>query len=187
MFDPWLEQARADALMAALATVIPWAQHEIDIAGRQIPQPRLSAWFGDPGASYTYSGLSLSPAPWPDLVAQLRADVEAATGARFNSVLMNLYRDGADSMGWHADAEKALGPDPLIASVSLGAHRRFLLRHRKRTESPVELELGGGSLVLIGGATQHHWRHAVPKTRRPVGPRINLTFRRILAADAISG
>ncbi len=178
--DPWLDEGDARRLMSALSEDVEWTQRSIRMGARIIPQPRLTAWFGEPGATYTYSGLTLDPAPFPPAVAEIRAAVEDECGARFNGVLLNLYRDGADSMGWHADAERELGKDPLIASVSLGASRRFVLRHRKRAAPAVEFELGGGSLLVMGGTTQHHWRHGIPKTRRAVGPRVNLTFRRIV-------
>ncbi len=178
---------QADRLLAALLDTTAWEQHVIRMGARRIPCPRLSAWYGDPGARYTYSGLSLEPAPWTPAVAQVRTAVEAAVGACFNSVLLNLYRDGADSMGWHADREPELGPEPLIASVSLGAVRDFVLRHRRRKDLPtLRLPLGHGSLLLMAGPTQHHWRHALPRTRRPVGPRVNLTFRRIVAPRPLS-
>jgi alkylated DNA repair dioxygenase AlkB len=176
-----LDGPSADRLLAALLTEVAWERHVVRIAGRDLPCPRLSAWYGDPGATYTYSGLSLRPAPWIEPVAEIRRAVEAATGRIFDSVLANLYRDGGDSMGWHSDDEAELGPDPPIASVSLGATRRFVLRHRRRRDAPrLDLPLAHGSLLLMQGPTQHYWRHALPKTRRPVGARVNLTFRRIV-------
>jgi alkylated DNA repair dioxygenase AlkB len=142
-------------------------------------QPRLVAWFGDPEASYTYSGLKLVPEPWPARLASLRARVEEQAGAAFNSVLCNLYRDGADSMGLHSDDERELGQNPIIASVSLGETRRFVMRHKKKAAERLDLDLPGGSLLVMAGTTQHHWRHGVPKQRAIEGARINLTFRRI--------
>lgn len=167
--------------MTALTTAVQWEQHTVRIAGRRLACPRLSAWYGDPGARYAYSGLALEPSPWPAPVARLRELVESRIDAPFDSVLLNLYRDGADSMGWHSDDEPELGPTPLIASVSLGATRRFVLRHRRRRDvAAVEIALAPGSLLVMSGPTQRAWRHALPKTRRPVGPRINLTFRQVL-------
>ena len=176
-FLPDPEAARLfDALRAGLA----WAPHRVRLFGREYPTPRLCAWHGDAGARYAYSGQPLEPAPWPPALARLRAQIETVCGQVFNGVLCNLYRDGADSMGWHSDDEASLGPQPVIASVSLGAARRFVLRHRQRRElKPLTLVLGHGSLLVMAGATQHHWQHAVPRTRHADGMRINLTFRRV--------
>ena len=148
------------------------------LRGREVDCPRLSGWEGD--AAYSYSGLTLRPAPWTPGVTAVRRRIEAATGDAFNSVLANLYRDGGDRMGWHADDEPELGRSPVIASASFGAPRRFLLRP-KRGGASVCILLEPGSLLVMRGATQRHWTHSVPPTRRTVGPRINLTFRRILA------
>ncbi len=165
-------------LFQALQNSIPWQQHVIKVYGRSLPAPRLSAWYGDPGAVYSYSGLRLEPLPWtPDLL-EIRSIVEELVTAQFNSALLNLYRDGRDSVGWHSDAEPELGRNPLIASVSLGAIRRFVLQHKKIRQQVV-LDLPPGSVLLMSGPTQHYWRHQLPKTRRTVGPRINLTFRLI--------
>jgi alkylated DNA repair dioxygenase AlkB len=127
-----------------------------------------------------YSGTPHQPLPWTPALELVRERVLGLTGCAFNSVLLNLYRDGRDGMGWHSDDEPELGRDPVIASVSLGAPRRFCLRHRRRKDQRLDVSLGPGSLLLMAGATQHHWVHAVPKTALPVGPRVNLTFRQIL-------
>lgn len=182
LFDPqFLPPAEAATLLAALSGAVAWEQRSIRLFGQNHPQPRLSAWYGDAGAAYTYSGLRWEPRPWLPALAALRQRLEAATGARFNSVLLNHYRDGHDSMGYHADDEPELGPAPVIASLSLGATRRFRLRPRPGGEgvgaAPLGLDLTSGSLLLMRGATQQNWQHAVPKTARPVGPRLNLTFR----------
>ena len=167
----------ARALFDDLRTEIRWERHRVRIRGREIDCPRLSAWEGD--EAYSYSGLALRPEPWTPRVAAVRRRIEAATGERFNGVLANLYRDGADRLGWHADDEPELGPAPVIASASFGAPRRFLLRPKRGGASaPIVLE--PGSLLVMRGETQRHWLHSAPPTRRPVGPRINLTFRRIL-------
>nr|WP_220486510.1 alpha-ketoglutarate-dependent dioxygenase AlkB [Luteimonas sp. MC1782] len=183
----WLAQDAADALFAHLQAEVPWSVHRIRLFGRLVDSPRLSCWIGDPGAGYTYSGTRFEPHPWPPLLADLRVRVAETCGEEFNSVLANLYRDGRDSMGWHRDDEPELGPRPVIASLSLGATRRFVLKEgvaagsagapRKRV-----FELGHGSLLRMAGDTQRHYRHALPRTARPVGPRINLTFRRIRSA-----
>lgn len=169
----------ADRHCGTLRGAIGWEQEEILIFGERRRVPRLVAWHGDPGTTYAYSGTSHEPRPWTPELEAIRDRVECLAGHSFNAVLLNLYRDGRDGMGWHADDEPELGPDPVIASVSLGATRRFRLKHRRNRAEPVTLELGHGSLLLMAGATQRHWLHAVPKTATPVGERINLTFRRI--------
>jgi alkylated DNA repair dioxygenase AlkB len=180
-YDPaFLPTAEADALLTALREDIAWERHRIRLFGREVDVPRLASWIGDPGTDYRYSGTRFAPRPWPVALVPLRARVEAACGARFNAVLANLYRDGADSMGWHADDEPELGPRPVIASVSLGAPRRFRLRHRRDPARRWEQALAHGSLLLMRGPTQANYRHDLPRTRAVVGPRINLTFRAIL-------
>jgi len=173
------EAAASDALFEALYNETAWQQHVITLYGRAVAAPRLSAWYGDTGAVYTYSGLRLEPLPWTPTLQTIKNRVEALAATRFNSVLLNLYRSGQDSMGWHSDAEAELGRNPVIASVSLGAVRRFLLRHKKQKLN-MEIQLEHGSVLILRGATQQHWRHALPKTRKPSGPRINLTFRAIV-------
>lgn len=158
-----------------------WQQEWIMIAGKKVRVPRLVCWYGDRGAVYRYSGVDHQPLPWTAGLAELKQRVECVAGASFNSVLGNYYRTGADSMGWHADKEKELGDNPVIASLSFGAARRFLLRHN-RTREILGLELCSGSLLLMAGSLQHHWRHCVPKTPDCCEARINLTFRRIVPA-----
>ena len=173
----------ADAAFAALLAETPWRQERIVVYGRAILQPRLTVWYGDPDARYAYSGLALEPLPWTPLLADLKARVEAAAGARFDSLLMNFYRDGRDSVSWHSDAEPELGRNPVIASLSFGARRRFQLRSRPPLPpARHELPLDHGDLLVMRGATQHEWAHQVPRTARPVGPRINLTFRLVRGA-----
>jgi len=180
--DPrWLASDAADALFAALRDTLPWQTHRLRLFGREVAAPRLSAWVGDPGARYRYSGTLFEPGPWPDALLPLREQLSAALGTQFNSVLANLYRDGGDAMGWHSDNEPELGPAPVIASLSLGATRRFVLRHRADPAQRLALDLAHGSLLLMAGDTQRNYRHAVPRTARPVGPRINLTFRHVTA------
>ena len=181
----FLDSVDADQLLRQLLDGIEWEQHQVTIFGRQLPAPRLSAWYGDPDARYTYSGLSLIPRPWTEPLSTLKTRIEAVADDAFNSVLLNQYRDGQDSMGWHSDNEPELGPAPTIASLSLGGERHFLLRHKKRQELDlIELPLSHGSLLIMRGPTQAHWKHQVPKTRRPVAPRLNLTFRRIVGPGA---
>jgi alkylated DNA repair dioxygenase AlkB len=169
----------SDRLLTELTQTIDWRQDWITLYGRSLPQPRLTAWYGDPGKSYTYSGITMLPTPWTPLLLDLKTKVEAVAGVMFNSVLINLYRDGSDSMGWHSDDEPALGQNPVIGSLSLGGTRRFMLRHRFERNWKHQLELTAGSFLLMQGTTQHYWQHQVPKTKRPIPPRINLTFRTI--------
>ena len=180
LHEGWLSSGEARDLSAALMREIAWRHERIRVRGREYMQPRLVAWFGDPGAAYTYSGLQLVPEPWSERLGSLRARTERAAEHPFNSVLCNLYRDGNDSMGLHADAEPELGPNPIIASVSLGATRRFVLRHAKDRSARLDLDLTDGSLLVMSGTTQHFWRHGVPKQKTIAGARINLTFRRIV-------
>lgn len=169
----------ASRLFDSLRSGIHWRQEEIVIFGQRRLVPRLVAWHGDPGASYRYSGTDHDPEPWTPALERVRARVSELSGTSFNAVLLNLYRDGRDGMGWHADDEPELGRNPVIASVSLGTPRRFCLRHRRRKDLKLDLELPHGSLLVMAGPMQHHWVHALPKTRRPVGERINLTFRQV--------
>jgi len=190
LLDPdFLAPEQALAYLRELQKTLDWRQEPIRLFGREVLQPRLTAWYGDATAYYGYSGLRLAPLPWTPALLDLREQVEAAAGARFNSVLLNLYRYGQDSMGWHADDEPELGPTPVIASLSLGATRRFRLRPRDAQATPhalVSLELTNGSLLLMRGPTQQHWLHAVPKTARPVAARCNLTFRWVTPAQSTS-
>lgn len=174
LYPDALAPAAAARLFALLQTTIAWRQEIATLMGRRIPIPRLTAWHG--AAGYVYSGIRLTPAPWTPPLLELKAVAERLAGQTFDSVLLNLYRDGRDSVSWHADNETGLGRDPVIASVSLGAVRRFQLKHRRRPER-LTLDLPHGSCLIMAGATQHHWLHQLPKTSREVGPRINLTFR----------
>jgi alkylated DNA repair dioxygenase AlkB len=157
---------------------LEWQQHQITLFGRSVAQPRLSAWYGDPGTSYRYSGLQLEPLAWQPSLLELKNNLNRQLQYPFNSVLANAYRDGSDSMGWHADNESELGSHPVIAAISLGAVRRFLIRKTGESQSS-GLLLEHGSLLLMKGACQQVYQHSLPKTRLPVGLRISLTFRRI--------
>ena len=180
-FDPhWLDAGAAAALLAALRDTIAWEVHRIRLFGREHASPRLSCWIGDPGARYRYSGSQFEPQPWPQALDRVRARLVRELGVDFNSVLANRYRDGRDAMGWHGDDERELGPQPVIASLSLGATRRFVLKHRQEPGRKLALDLPGGSLLVMAGTTQQQYRHALPRTAKPVGERINLTFRRVL-------
>ncbi len=172
-----------DQLMAQLVDETAWRQEKITVYGKPYPQPRLSAWHGDMG--YSYSGIRLQPLPWTPVLWRLKQRIETLTQERFNSVLLNYYRDHNDSMGMHSDDERELGKQPAIASLSLGEARDFILKHRRRKDlKPVKLPLDSGSLLLMRGDTQQNWRHGINKLRRACGPRINLTFRNIIAVKA---
>ncbi len=169
-----------DAVLHELIADIPWRQERISVWGKMYSQPRLIAWYGDRGSYYTYSGITLAPLPWTDLLLEIRNRVETVTATAFNSVLINYYRDNRDSMGFHSDDEPELGDRPVIASVSLGEERTFVLKHKlNKLAKPVRLRLEWGSLLLMRGETQRYWKHGIAKETRRSGPRVNLTFRRI--------
>ncbi|WP_020655228.1 alpha-ketoglutarate-dependent dioxygenase AlkB family protein [Massilia niastensis] len=171
---PW---TNADVL-ARLIAETPWREETVVVYGKRHLQPRLSAWYGD--AAYRYSGLTLAPAPFTPLLQALRAAVEDVTGHDYNSVLLNYYRNGCDSMGMHSDDEPELGPAPVIASLSFGAERVFILRH-KRSKQTIRLPLSGGNLLVMSGFMQQNWLHGINKTTKSLEPRVNLTFRKILS------
>jgi alkylated DNA repair dioxygenase AlkB len=171
-YPGWVDDA--DQLFARLREGIAWEQHTITLYGRTVLTPRLTSWMGD--GPYRYSGIVNEPTPWPDALADLRERLRNELGVDFNSCLANLYRDGSDSMGYHSDNEPELGGRPTIASISLGDPRRFVLRHRSTGER-WSWDLGHGDLLVMRDESQGDYAHAIPKTSRPVGPRMNLTFR----------
>jgi alkylated DNA repair dioxygenase AlkB len=171
----------ASVLFARIETDTAWESSEIRMFGRWVPEPRRVAWQGEPGMLYRYSGVTRTPSPFGPAVLELRERLYREIGHRFNSVLLNFYRDGRDSMGWHRDNEPELGPEPWIASISLGAPRRFLFRSRADRGVKREVLLESGGLLLMGGKTQELWDHAIPKSLKVKAPRINLTFRMIQA------
>lgn len=169
------------ALLRRLIAEVAWRAEEVVMWGRRLPQPRLTAWYGDAGARYAYSGIELHPLPWTPLLLDIKARIERTVGSSFNSALLNYYRDHHDSIGFHSDNEPELGERPVIASLSLGEERNFILKHKTAKHlEPVRLHLAPGSLLLMKGDTQRCWRHGIPKESRPCGPRINLTFRQII-------
>lgn len=174
----------ADAWRDALAREIPWETHRIRLFGREVDSPRLSCWIGDEGTDYTYSRTRFAPRAWTPALAAIRDALATRFELRFNSVLANLYRDGRDSMGWHSDDEPELGDAPVIASLSLGAPRRFRFRSRETRELAGAIELAHGSLLVMRGATQRLYQHDLPRSARLDDARINLTFREILRPDA---
>lgn len=168
-------------LMSRLIGQVDWRSESIVLWGKSVMQPRLVAWYGDPGCSYGYSGIRLEPMPWSPEIRRVRRIVSDICGVGFNSVLLNYYRDHRDSMGEHSDDEPELGPRPTIASLSLGAERTFVLRHRHdKSVRSLRLLLASGSLLVMSGTTQNNWKHGLPKRKDECGPRVNLTFRRIL-------
>lgn len=177
VFDPDTQAQLFDTLYRE----IRWTQRHMNLYGRSTPMPRLTAWYADAGIHYAYSGGQEPRNDWIPPLLEIKQRVEQTVGSRFNGALLNLYRDGSDSVGWHSDNETSLGDKPVIASVSLGAPRRFRLQHKKHKRESVGIDLEPGSVLVMRGETQRHWRHQLPKTRRPVGPRINITFRHVEA------
>lgn len=160
---------------------IAWRQEAIQLFGKPVMQPRLTAWYGDNDKAYSYSGITMQPLPWTRALHEIKEKIEKQSGHLFNSALLNLYRDGNDSMGWHRDNEKELGPDPVIASLSLGAKRMFRFRNYQDKKMVISVPLSSGSLLLMSGATQTHWQHQLPKNKEAMGIRINITFRHIFS------
>ncbi len=175
----------SDQIFKDLRENIAWQQGEITIFGKRVLEPRLTAWYGDAGKTYTYSSKKQEPLAWTETLFFIKNEIKKQlkqskyTPSVFNSVLCNFYRNGNDSMGWHQDNERELGLNPLIASVNFGESRRFLFRRKDDKNEKHELLLTHGSLLIMAGAMQHHWQHAVPKEPKCLKPRINLTFRHI--------
>lgn len=171
-------QDEARLYFQALLEESAWRHEMLRLWGKEIAQPRLTAWYGDAGKEYRFSGLSLQPNPWTPLLLKMKQDILAATGDDFNSVLLNLYRNEQDSVAWHSDDESELGKQPVIVSLSLGATRTFKFRHKTKGHK-VSVDLPAGSLLRMAGGTQRYWAHAVLKEKVPMEARINLTFRQI--------
>ncbi len=170
---------QANAWLDRLRGELDWSQHRVRVFGKVHGAPRLSAWHGDADCEYTYSALTLVPAPWTPTLLQIRAVACDAAGVEFNAVLANWYRDGNDSMGWHSDDEPELGENPVLGSLSLGEPRRFRMRDRSRRQPPFGFDLMHGSFLILTAHANREWQHSIPKTARRVGDRINLTFRRV--------
>ncbi|MBX2867911.1 MAG: alpha-ketoglutarate-dependent dioxygenase AlkB [Acidiferrobacterales bacterium] len=181
LYEPFLHSSQADYLYTQLSDYVDWTQPEITLYGRKVKSPRLAAWYGDDDAIYRYSGLTNYPSPWTPELLEVKNQIQLFLGAKFNSVLLNLYRSGEDAMGWHSDNEKELGDTPVIASLSLGATRRFLFRRRDAQPrgGSTGLNLRHGSLLVMAGNTQRNWQHSISRTKKPTEPRINLTFRQV--------
>ena len=181
LYPAYFSESLADRLLLELRDTTAWRQEAFKLYGKSVYFPRLTAWYGDPRASYFYSGIRNVPLPWTPAIWEVKRAVEPAAGVEFNSVLLNRYRTGKDSVSWHADDEPEFGERPVIASVSFGSTRLFQLKHKKRKELKASIELAHGSLLIMRGGTQANWLHQVPKTARPVEERLNLTFRAIVA------
>lgn len=176
-YPSFFDTAEAENIFKELLDTIPWQQDNIKVYGKVHAQPRLTALFGNDNKSYTYSNITMQPHPWNIVLQKIKFKIEEIVDASFSTVLLNLYRDGKDSNGWHADDEKELGQNPIIASISLGAERYFHLKHKSDKNLKQKILLENGSLLILKGPTQHHWLHQIPKTAKPIAPRINLTFR----------
>ena len=177
----FLATEEAKSYFKLLQEKVSWRADKIKLYGKEHDVPRLQAWYADEGKSYTYSKIKLNPLPWINPILELKQKIERKTQGHFNSVLINLYRTGEDYVAWHADDEPELGPEPLIASLSLGGVRRFQLKHRYHKEiKPISLDLAPGSLVIMSGALQENWIHRISPTKKEANPRINLTFRKIV-------
>jgi alkylated DNA repair dioxygenase AlkB len=179
LIPKFLNSGAAQGLLLRLKSTLAWEQYPIKLFGKTILQPRLIAFHGDSNIQYTYSRLTLKAMPWTKELLELKAALEQFCQQDFNSVLLNLYRDGSDSMGWHSDDERELGRDPMIASVSLGAERKFQFKHRSNCHKKQDVSLESGSLLVMAGACQTNWLHCLPRTTKPTGERINLTFRKV--------
>ncbi|MFV8224668.1 alpha-ketoglutarate-dependent dioxygenase AlkB family protein [Christiangramia aquimixticola] len=178
-YPNFLSPPLATKIYDQLLSLSSWKQEPIKIFGKEIMQPRLTLLFGETDMKYGYSGIKMETEPFPDFLRELKNDCESVTNTSFNVCLANLYRDGSDSMGWHSDDEKELGDKPVIASISLGEERMFHLKHKTNPEEKYKKRLQHGSLLIMQGSTQKFWKHQLPKTKKGIGPRINLTFRKI--------
>ncbi|MFL5785893.1 MAG: alpha-ketoglutarate-dependent dioxygenase AlkB family protein [Bacteriovoracaceae bacterium] len=172
----------AHLLLEKLISTIEWSQPSIKLYGKSFPMPRLSAWYGDEGTTYKYSGILNIPLPWTRELLLIKKKTEEATGTTYNSVLLNYYRSGADHMSWHADDEKSLRLGPVIASISLGETRKFSVKHKHEKLPTISLSLDSGSLVVMKGKMQDSWLHRINPSKRVTDPRINLTFRNVTSA-----
>lgn len=176
-YPRFFEKEKADIIYSELEKTVSWQQDFIRVFGKTHAQPRLTAFYGNKEKSYSYSNLKMEPHPWIPLLEKIKLEVEKASNTDFNAVLLNYYRNGKDSNGWHADNEKELGNNPIIASLSFGAERLFQLKHNYEKSLKRNIVLQHGSLLLMKGTTQHFWKHQIPKTTKSIDPRINLTFR----------
>ena len=167
-------------LLTTLIDTTPWRCEEIVMWGKKMQQPRLSAWYGDNESHYSYSGIHLTPLPWTPLLKKIKCKIESIATSQFNSVLLNYYRNNLDSMGMHSDDERELGQHPVIASFSLGAERTLIFKHKQKKYRTVKIPLHSGSLLIMSGNTQNQWSHGILKEKMSCGPRINLTYRKVI-------
>ncbi|WP_339703266.1 alpha-ketoglutarate-dependent dioxygenase AlkB [uncultured Marixanthomonas sp.] len=181
-YPHFFSEKKAYTYFETLLKETNWQQDDITVFGKTYKQPRLTALYGENGKSYSYSGITMTPLPLTPVLTKIKNKVEEISNVKFNVVLLNLYRDGKDSNGWHSDDEKELGENPVIASVSFGAERIFHLKHKQDKASKYKVNLKNGSLLVMKGQTQHFWKHQIPKTKKSVSPRINLTFRKIMSS-----
>ncbi|MEO8392950.1 MAG: alpha-ketoglutarate-dependent dioxygenase AlkB [Chloroflexota bacterium] len=177
LYRQFFKLEEREVLLKRLSDEIEWKQESIRIVGKTVPIPRLTAWYGDEGTVYKWSGITQQPTAWTPLLLMIKQAVEAVAQTTFNSVLLNQYRSGQDSVAWHSDDEAEL--DPVIASVSFGAERKFQFKRIDDPKQRLSIDLPDGSLLIMGGTTQQYWRHRIPKTTLPQTTRINLTFRTI--------
>ena len=179
IYRHFFDEAASNQLFETLTQEINWRQEYMKIHGLAHPIPRLTAWHGDEGSSYSYSGIEMHPEPWTDTLQFIKQAIESIAQVQFNSVLLNFYRDGNDSVGWHSDNEPELGNYPVIGSVSLGGTRKFSFKPKQKARSSdkYDIDLSNGDVLLMQGETQQYWYHQIPKTKKSVAPRINLTFR----------
>ena len=179
LFENFIDNKHASSYYELLLNEIPWQKRSITMFGKTVDQPRLISWHAENDIKYSYSGIELEPSPWTLTLLNIKKTVQTKIKHEFNSAFINLYRHGRDYMGWHRDNEKELGPDPLIASVSLGAKRKLKFKHLKDKDLRYDIELDSGSLLIMSGEIQHHWKHCLPKALRINEPRINITFRQV--------
>jgi alkylated DNA repair dioxygenase AlkB len=176
-YPNFFSDEKSDLFFEKLQDEIHWKQEPIIIFGQQVMQPRLTAWYGESDNNYSYSGITMQTYPWTDTLLEIKEQIEKNSGVKFTGALLNFYRDEKDSMGWHNDNEKELGINPVIGSVSFGATRTFKFQKIKNKNLQVSIDLTHGSFLLMRGKTQHLWKHSIPKRTKPLGPRINITFR----------
>jgi alkylated DNA repair dioxygenase AlkB len=178
MYRNFFSKAESDRMFQELRRSIKWRQDKMKLYGKEFDLPRLTAWYGDDGKSYKFSGIPMNPDPWTSTLILIKKSIEEVEEVKFNSVLLNLYRTGKDGISWHSDDESELGKNPIIASVSFGESRRFQLKHKlNKSLAKLETNLTHGSLLIMKGSTQHFWQHQIPKTAKLLKERINLTFR----------
>lgn len=184
-YPNFFNKEKADFYYKSLLATINWQQDYIKFYGKKVPIPRLEAWYGDTDKTYTYSGIQLRGNQWTNELLEIKEKIEEESQVVFTNVLINQYRTGKDSVSWHADDEKELGKNPIIASISLGSSRVFQFKHKENPKLKVKITLTHGSFLLMQGETQHHWLHQIPKTQKNISPRINLTFR--ILSDSFFG